>query len=410
MAGGINSLISQINGSVQLSNGLDFIPSSSTEIDTSTVYGQIDAYTKCAVVQDAIDIKASYHSTLRIAAINSSGRWLGGSAGTKSEISTINQDLAKMEMFNEHENFTKFNHHLKSILSIFGIAYIQKVKIVGFDKYNHYIIPNDLVLPIYSGKKGYDVYFNAIPEKYQITLPNGTIDLYPDEVFIIRDTIKGFGLFNSHLSRLVALKEPISAILSSNQMFTQLIADGGARGIIGLGAKDAEMAIMLDDEKSGIQRVLKQYGKLRGQLKYIVTKGASSYTPLTSSIVDMQLPENILAKKIDIYRAYGIPTAFAVNEARFQVVPEAIKILFTSSVTPEGKSIYDDLFRMKEIPKRDWIYTADDSHHDFFQKSLKDSSIAFQQAAGALVPLLSNGIITQQQSQDYLDPYLTSQR
>jgi len=159
-----------------------------------------------------------------------------------------------------------------------------------------------------------------------------------------------------------------------------------------------------------MQQALKQYGKLRGQLKYIITKGAASYVPLTSSIVDMQLPENLLSKKVDIYRGFGIPTAFAVNEARFQVVPEARKEVFAGSVTPEGKAIYADLFKMKQVPQRDWIYTADDSHHDFFQKGLKDSSIALSQAANGLKTLGESGYITNEQVSDYLDPFLLSQR
>jgi hypothetical protein len=191
-------------------------------------------------------------------------------------------------------------------------------------------------------------------------------------------------------------------------MFTQLIADGGARGIIGQGAKDLDMTMspILNAEKISMQQALKQYGKLRGQLKYIITKGAASYVPLTSSIVDMQLPENLLAKKIDIWSGFGIPNAFVVNEARFQVVPEARKEVFVSSVTPEGKCINEDLLRMKKMPERAWKYIADDSHHDFYQKSLKDSSIAFQQASNAIIPLVENNLVTSQQASDYLDPYL----
>ena len=409
MAGSIDRFISTINGTVQLTSGFEFVQSDNTEINTSTIQGQIEAYTKCSVVQDAIDIKANYHSTLRIAAINDSGRWIGGNVGTDAEKKTIKEDLKNIMFFNPEESYIKFQHHLKTILHIFGIAYIQKLPIYGFkDKFYYYIIPNDIITPVYGIKQKYDTYFNAIPEKYTVSLLNEQIELMNDEVFIIRDRIMGFTQYNSHLSRLVALKEPISAILSANQMFTQLIADGGARGGIGLGAKDTEMSLMLNDDKRLIQKELKGYGKLRGQLKYIVTKGALSYTPFTSSIVDMQLPENLLAKKVDIYREYGIPTAFAVNEARFQVMPEARKEVYAASVTPEGKYINEDICRMKNIPERAWKYVADDSHHDFYQDSLKQSSIALQQASGGLVPLLENGIITLEQSQDYLDPFITT--
>ena len=401
MAGGLQS------AKRLLDSTFNFINSESTEINTSTISGQIEAYTKCASVQSAISLKASLHSTLKIAAINDSGRWLGGNQGTDIEKRTIAEDMKLINFFNPHQSYSTFNHQLKTTMHVFGFAYIQKQPIVGFkNKFHYYILPTELVTPVFGNKISYNQFYQPIPDKYVISLYNGQIELQNDEVFIIYDSLLGFSRNNNVLSRLVSLQEPISAILSANQMFTQLIADGGARGIIGLGAKDAEMSIMLDDETFSVQKSLKEYGKLRTQLKYIVTKGSSNYTPLTSSILDMQLPENLLSKKIDIWSGFGIPNAFVVNEARFQVVPEARKEVFVSSVTPEGKCINEDLLRMKQMTERAWKYIADDSHHDFYQKSLKESSIAFQQASGALIPLVENNLVSRQQASDYLDPYL----
>lgn len=406
MAGSIDTIIQTVRGTVQFGSGFTFINSDSTEVNTSTIQGQIDAYNKCTVVQDVIELKASLHSTLKIAAINESGRWLGGNAGTDIEKRTIREDLKAIHYYNPEQTVLTFQHQLKTLLHIFGFVYIWKLKIVGTNKYNYYLLPVNRVHPQYGYKPKYDAWMNPIAEKYFVDVVGDQLELTPDEVFIIGDRMASFDHYSRNVSRLVALKEPISAILSANQMFTQLVADGGARGAIGLGAKDADMTMLLDEDKRLMQKELKDYGKLRGQLKYIVSKGALSYTPFTSTIVDMQLPENLLSKKVDIYRAYGAPTAFAVNEARFQVMPEARKEIFNACVTPEGKCIYDEILKIKDIPERNWVYVADDSHHDFKMKDLKDSSIAFQQASNAVIPLRENEIITQQQAEDYLDPYL----
>jgi hypothetical protein len=409
MAGGIERVITQ-NSTVQLVNSSDwgFGTSDKTEVNTSTVWGQIEAYEKCNVLQDAIDIKARYHSSLKLSAQKDTGDWIGGNYGTPSEKAVVKQDLSKLRMFNEQENFMRFNYRLKSNLHIFGECHVWKQPIVGFKgKYNFYIIPYNLVTPIYDTFPKYDIYFKPIPSKYQVEVPSGIIELSTDEVFTFRDGVEGFKPNRSTQSRLVALQEPISAILSANQMFTQLIADGGARGIIGQGAKDAEAfgAPYLDEEKMLIQRDLKQYGKLRSQLKYIVTRGQASYIPLTASITDMQLPENLLGRKIDIYRAFGIPTAFAINESRFKVLPEARKELFTSAVIPEGEDLFGDILRMVEMPDREWNYLPDYSHMDFFQEPLLQAGTALQQAANAVVPLVANGIWTTQEANSELTPY-----
>lgn len=406
MAGSIDTIIQTVRGTVQFGSGFTFINSDSTEVNTSTIQGQIDAYNKCTVVQDIIELKASLHSTLKIAAINENGRWLGGNAGTETEKRTIREDLKKIHYYNPEQNALVFQHQLKTMLHIFGYVYVWKLKIVGVEKYNYYILPVNRVHPQYGYKPKYDAWMNPIPEKYLVDIYGDQLELTSDEVFIIGDRMASFDYNNRYISRLVALKEPISAILSANQMFTQLISDGGARGAIGLGAKDSDMTMLLDEDKRLMQKELKEYGKLKGQLKYIVSKGALSYTPFTSSIADMQLPENLLSKKVDIYRAYGVPTAFAVNEARFQVMPEARKEIFNASVTPEGKCIYDEILKMKAMPERNWVYVADDSHHDFYQENLKESSIAFQQASNAVIPLLNSGLYPKQTLVDYMDQFI----
>ena len=408
MAGGIN-FIETTNGVVSLTTPyMDYILSSNnTAVNTSTVSGQIEAYTKCNVLQDAIDIKARYHSSLKLSAQKDTGDWIGGNYGTNAEKSIVKKDLERLRMLNENENFMRFNYRLKSNLHVFGECYVWKQKIVGFDKFNYYIIPYNLVTPVYGSLPKYDIYFKPIPAKFEVQLPTGILELMPDEIFVFRDGIEGFTSNKSTMSRLVALQEPISAILSANQMFTELIADGGARGIIGQGAKDSNMLVepYLDEEKSLLQKELKSYGKLRGQLKYLVTKGTATYVPLTSSISDMQLPENLLARKIDIYRAFGIPTAFAINESRFKVLPEARKELFTSAVIPEGEDLFGDELRMVEMPERDWLYLPDFSHMDFFQEPLLQAGTALQQAANAVVPLVREGIWTAQEANSELTPY-----
>lgn len=386
----------------------DYIPSNATMIDTSSINGQMQAYIKCNVVQDVINLKSLYHSNLKLGAQKESGDWIGGNYGTASEQKMAKQDLALLAKFNDTENFRAFNYKLKQFLHIFGEAYIWKMKVVGMNKYQYFIIPRQLISPNYGMKPDFDANFKPIPKNYTVTTPAGTMTLENDEVFVIGDGIAGMRSSQNYTSRLEALSESISALMAINEMFTELIQDGGARGIIGQGAKDSQMLVepYLDEEKALMQKELKTYGKMRGQFKYLVTKGTASYVPLTSTITEMQLPENILAKKVDIYRSFGLPNAYAMNESRFKVMPESRKEAFTGSVTPEAHLIYDALIRMVGIPERDWIYTTDDRHMDFFQESLLQSGTALQQAANAVVPLVSNGIWSVQTANSELTPYM----
>jgi len=409
MAGNIDLVFTQ-NNIIQLntSNFNGLIGSNSPTVNTKTVAGQIDAYSKCTVLQDAIDIKASYHSSLKIAAIDKFGKWISGDYAKPSEQAIIDRDMANINWFNEQEGFMRFNHRLKTHLLIFGRAYVHKEKLAGINKYNYYLIPNNIIEEEYEIRPKVTDYYLPKVKRYKISVGYESFYLSTDDVFIFTDRLAGFDRFSTQ-SRLYGLEEAISTLLCTDEMLTQLLADGGARGIITQGAKDIDMisAGYLDDEKADIQRSLKDYGLLKDKYKYIVTKGQAGYVPLTSRIVDMQIPEISLMKKIQIYRAFGIPTAFGVNESRFKVLPEARKEMFTSSVIPEGQDLFEAILRMKGIENPSFCkYVADYTHFDFFQESLKESGVAFQQAANALVPLVEAKIITMEQANNYLNPYL----
>lgn len=229
-----------------------------------------------------------------------------------------------------------------------------------------------------------------------------------DDVFIYRDNWYKNGQGTFGLSRLYSLSEPISTLLSIGETITQLIVDGGARGIIGQGAKDIDTysAPFLTREKIELQKALKEYGGLRGKFKYIITKGAASYIPITSKIVDMQLPELLMSAKISVFEQFGLPNIFAAEETRYKSLPEARKEFYTGTIIPEATKRFSDFCKMMSIPNRDWEYKPDWSHLDFYQEDLKESAIALQQVSGAITPLVEKGIITIEQAKGILEPYL----
>ena len=372
----------------------------SIEVNTKTVYGQMDALNKSSIVQACVILRADAISNLNL--------WAKDYRGKKVYNETVKKDLQLVSKFNEYQNFRTFNNMVESYASVYGVCYVQKVKLLGLEKYDYYVIPNHLVTPIYSSRS------TKLHERdidyYNITVWDGsTLRLEKDEIFIYKDNdfynpiSYGYGL-----SRLYSLNESISTTLGIAEMTTQLIADGGARGIIGQGARDVDMmtAPFLRDEQVSIQKALKQYGGLREQLKYIVTKGAASYVPLTSKIIDMQLPENMQSAILMIGKRFGIPNVYQAIEPRFKAMPEGRKEFYTGTMIPEGTVRFEDLQRMVGMPVRDWEYKPDWSHLDFFQESLKESAVALNQALTALTPAYEKGLISKEVAQSFLEPYL----
>lgn len=388
------------NGVIQITDryGDDSIPSNRVEVRTESVYGQIDAFRKSSVVQSAITRRANAFGNLNI--------WAKDDRGRKVQNATVKADLAMLKMFNPYQSFQVFNNQVEAYCGIFGECFVYKSPIVGFKDFDCYIIPNHLISTVYA--YGSDQMFKTNIAYFNIAVNGGILRLETDEVIVINDNCYNFTPYGIGESRLVGLKEPISTLLSIGETRTQLVADGGARGIIGQGAKDIDMlsAPFLENEKSDIQKKLKQYGGLRNQFKYIVTKGAVNYVPLTSRIVDMDLTGGALDATIQIFDRYGIPAAFAAKEPRFKVLPEARKEFYTATIIPEATIRFKDLCDLKGIPERDWEYKPDWAHMDFFQESLVQSGTAIQQVMNAITPAREKGFISQDQFDSILEPYL----
>jgi phage portal protein BeeE len=373
--------------------------SNSTEVNTNTIHGQRDALNKSTVVQACVITRCDAISNLRI--------WAKDDDGRKIKNATVKQDLKELNYYNEYQDFRTFNNMLEAYACVYGRGYVYKSKLIGLNKFDYYPISNHLIQPKYFQSS--NKFAEKEPDYYEIDLQTGAVlRLERDEIYSFTDN----DFFNHDgvrgLSRLYSLKEPISTLLSIGQMSTQLIADGGARGIISQGARDVDMitAPFLDDEQEEIHRALKRYGGLREQLKYIVMKGVANYVPLTSKIIDMQLPELAKEAALQIGKRFGIPNAYFALEPRFKAMPEARKEFHTGTIIPEATVRYKDIVKMKGIPARDWEYYPDWSHLDFFQEALKESAIALNQALAAITPAVTAGIVSKDEARTFLEPYL----
>lgn len=389
------------NGVVQVDRGKmgDSIASERILVRTNSVYGQIDAFRRSSAVQSAITRRVNAFANLNV--------WAKDDSGRKVVNPTVKADLARMEMFNPYQSFKVFSSQVEAYCSIFGTCYVYKMPIAGFpNDFDNYVIPNNLIQPYY-GTETTNLFQRKV-ENYKVTIGTKVLTLFPNEVEVIYDNYYGFSGYGLGESRLIALAEPISTLLAIGEVGTQLRADGGARGILAMNAKDVDMlsAPFLDADKKAMQTELKNYGGLREQFKYVITKSAMNYIPLTSKIVDMDLTGGALDATIQIFDRYGIPSIFASKEPRFKAMPEARKELYTSAIIPEATARYAALVKLRNIPERAWTYQPDWSHMDFFQESLLQSGTALQQVMNAITPAREKGFISQQQFDSILEPYL----
>ena len=371
-------------------------------VNTQTTHGQSIAYSQCSAVRSAINKRALAQSNLRIWALDDRSRAIMNP--------TVKADMEMLAKMNEAQDFRQFTHMLTVFLLTYGKAFVYKHKLYGTDRHYYYVVPNSLVTPAYqSVKNELDRLYRPKVTKWQVTLPGGVMEIAADKMEVFWDKHAPIDPMNpERVSRLAPMSWVVSTLITIEETMQQFMADGGARGIIGLGAKDVDMltAPFLNEEMADIQDKLKKYGSLSDQWKYIVTKGASTYTPMLPPVDDLKMPEIYNHNKVELYDAYGIPAAFTVRETRFKALPEAKLMFYTDTVIPEGVDIVNSILEMVGVPKRDWTYAPDWSHLDIYQDALAKKGVALQTASQGLNSLVQSEIITKREAKDILDSFL----
>ena len=151
----INNGVLTLSGNNALMSAI--LGNNNVEINTKTVFGQMDAINKSSVVQSCISLRADALSNLNL--------WAKDERGRKVYNNTVKSDLQLVKKFNEYQNFRSFNSMVETYAVGFGVCYVWKSKLIGLDKYDYYVIPNHLVCPVFTTKT--DKHFERIVDYYK---------------------------------------------------------------------------------------------------------------------------------------------------------------------------------------------------------------------------------------------------
>lgn len=380
-------------GTNNLSDFLDYSANTDYYINCSSVGGQIEAYKECEIVQSVISRHAESISNLKIWALDENNRVVDN-AQTKKIIAKLNKP-------NPKQDFRMFFTILETYRKLHGKAYIQIVKSKLFPgQEDYYIIPNGLIQEEWDNS--YDSTYNRKIKSYRIYTGVDQKLLMPDEVYVIYDNVLEFdGDRTNGASKLRSLSEVISTVVTLWEVRTELIANSGARNIISMGAKDVDMLIspFLKEEKRSIDKEMKRYGNRRSQINNLFVSTDAKVSSLTAKISEMDLPQTLKDGIKAICNAYSCPPMLiGVEDSRFKTLPEARKEFYTQAVIPSLNYLFEAFLNMMGEKTDKWHLDVDYSHLDFYQEAKKEEAIAYQQMSGAVVPLVTNGIMSIQEA------------
>ena len=384
------------NGIELTTDGKNLLSHDKYFIDCSTVYGRERAYKECDIVRSVIGVGASHIANLKLWALDPV-------TGKTVKSRAIDAELAKLKRPNLKEDFNIFFKKLDSQVKLHGVGYVRIIRSGGEEFY--YVIPTKFVQPIY--KIGTDIYSEWNVDYYIVNTGASSYTLKPNEVHIFSDVVlasDNYSFFGG--SRLESLSEVVTTYVTLWETLTEMYANRGALNVIGMGVKDANMMSLsaTQKEKESFYEKLKNFGLRRQQNKNLVTSLDAKVSKISADMQEMIFPDIIKESKKAVCTAFNIPSElFGIESARFKTVPEARKESYTQGAIPTLEYYLSEWKIMRGIKDVNYNISPDFSHLDFYQEAKLQESVAFQQMSNAVVPLVTNGLMSMEEARIKLD-------
>jgi hypothetical protein len=368
-------------------------------IDCSTTKGRNDAYKKCDVVRSVLGKSSGFIANLKVWALDEDGKQVKTPQAQKI--------IAKLNRPNPYEDFKRWFRKLDAQCKLHGHAYVHKKYSSLFKEYDYYVIPFEYVTEEWDNTT--NLLYDRQVKRYLINDNVKSYYLKPEDVHVFYDVSLDMETYGYRMlggSRLQSLSEVISTYVVLWETLTEMYGDSGARNLISLGANSPQMMAMpkLKDEKENIYKLLKKFGNRRKQDKNAVTSADAKVFQLTAKMSEMEYANTIKDCKKSIANAYEIPPELlGIESSRFKTVPEARKEAYTQSAIPSAEYYFSEWLQMVGETSLPFSIKADYSHLDFYQEAKLQEAVAYQQMAGAVVPLVSNNIITVAEARVKLD-------
>ncbi len=368
-------------------------------IDCATVNGRNNAYKKCDVLRTVIGKSSQAIANLKVWALNEDG--------SQNKSAEAKEIIAKLMRPNPKEDFKRWFKKLDSQTKLHGKAYVHKFYSSTFKDTFYYIIPYEYVTPYY--KTETDALFERKVDFYQINDNTKSYKLMPDEVHEFYDISlapdKEYRMFGG--SRLQSLSDVISTYVVLWEVLTEMYGNRGALNIISMGVTNPQMAglpSLRSEKEDFLKRLAGRFGIRRNQDKNVVISTDAKVHPLTAKMSEMEFEKIIMECKKSIGAAYDVPAPLLdIESSRYKNMTEAIKNLYTNAAIPTAEYFFSEWLQMIGKVKLSFELKADYSHLDFYQEAKKEEAIAFQQMAGAVVPLVDAGLITREEARIKLD-------
>ena len=252
-------------------------------------------------------------------------------------------------------------------------------------------LPSDRVEIVTTGKKLKQIETEGLIQKYIFHYDDGDKeDLEVKDVVYITSP-DGMNIIKP-VSRLDALKYPLSNIRASYNKRNVLLENIGAIGILSAKNSDIGGAIPLTPEE---RKEIQADWYRRSKDELIITEADVSWSPMSFPTKDLMLFEELDADKIALIDAYGLNIYLFSQDkgATFTNVKEGVKMAYTDTIIPETCKIYDSITEQIGLDKEGLRLVADFTHVAALQVDAMAAATALKTRAEALEKIGASGVV-----------------
>lgn len=371
-------------------------------INTSTPYGQAQAYASCSIVSAIVAKKVS--------AISDARYWAQDLEG--NDLSSQPADVQRMMQPNPYQTLSELVCMVEFFTQVFGKAYLLRVEPQGFSgEFELYVVPNPWVTENEKVTPDVDNPFAPLSHirDYTLTLVGGaTLTVSKDQMTEIGDVTYAPNRLGGAVSRLVSLEEPVNTFVASYEAANELLVNRGMLGLLSLTSGDTmtdTIVPMTKKEKEDVMAQMRQYGILRGQMHIAVTMFNASYIPLSSNITDLGLTDIQRGCKRDIAYTYQVPSILLdVEGSTFSNYGQAKIEFYVGDIIPSAKHILRALNRLYGF--EGFTVNPFFDHLEMFQEAKRQQAAGLTSLVTALTTAVQTGLMGAAEAREELQKYL----
>lgn len=255
---------------------------------------------------------------------------------------------------------------------------------------------------VFGTKKMKQSDIKGLVQKYVVRLLGQTIDILPDQVFILEDSFfqdENFD-FLLPMSRLVGLDMAVSNICAAMEADNVLLRKKGPLGFISHDAAATKDAVagyipLVQKQVDELQEALRKYGLSWDQFQYAISKQPMKWNSMSYNVQELGTKDTILQGTQAICQRYGYSyILYTDSEATYANQAGAHKALYQNNTIPNARkdmAKYNKFFKAEENQCK---ITLDYSHLPILQEDAKSKADARKTMSDVLGTEYKAGLIT----------------